>query len=80
MPACQIDFPGDARAIFELAHKLMTGSTGESVVAALQLQIGGADARRQHPNFREPLRHARRWPLSHFDQSVFQMYRQHSLV
>ena len=73
MAAGEIDFAGDARPVSKLTNEFMAGRSGESIVAALQLQIGGTDARHKHPNARKSLPDARRRLLPYFDSSVFQM-------
>src|SRR5215831_17017253 len=71
--AGKIDFAGDAladpsRCIFRvpcaprfghLAHKLVTGNARKAVVAALQLEVRGADSRSQHSYARKSSWHPR---------------------
>jgi hypothetical protein len=57
--ARRVDLADDALPL-PLAHKLMTGNSGEWIIAARQLEIGVADAREQHAH--ERLARRRHWP------------------
>ena len=51
----------------DLTYKFVTGSAGESVVAALEFEIRGADTREQKPDAREARRDARQGLIAKFD-------------
>ena len=60
VPARQVDFPDNAPAnqagavrLHHLAHEFVAGRAAEAVVAALQFEIGIADARHQQPDQRK---------------------------
>jgi hypothetical protein len=55
------------------AYEFVTRRAGESVVAALQFEVGGADPGGQHADAREPRRDARQGRAPNFYSSRFEM-------
>jgi hypothetical protein len=80
MPTGQIDFAYDAfpdprfvGGLRYLAHELVTGRTGESVVSALKFEIGGADSGREQANPGESLGYARQRLLANLHAPGFEV-------
>jgi hypothetical protein len=74
MPAGEVDFTDDALAnprfvggLGNLADEFVAGGAGESVVAALQLEVGGADAGGKQANAGETFGNARKGLLADLD-------------
>ncbi len=56
----------------------MAGGAGEAVVAALEFEVGIADAAAEQPDQGEAFGPGGTRLIAHFDASVFQMYGQHA--
>jgi hypothetical protein len=72
--------PGAVFSFGHLADKLMPGGSGETVVAALKFEIGGADARAKKTDSRKSMRNARQRPSLDLHASRLQMNRKHRLM
>ena len=62
------------------AYEFMTGRAGEAVVAALQLQIGIADAREQQTNQSEAFGTLGARRMANFDNARVEMDRDHAPI
>jgi hypothetical protein len=60
------------------AHEFMAGRAGEAVVAALEFQVGIADAAAEQADQGETRGPVRARLVAYFDASVFQVYGQHA--
>ena len=86
-PASQVDLADDAAAherarvrLHHLADELVSRRSAEAVVAALQFEIGVADARAQQPDQRVSRLPARLGPVPDFDETVLQVDGEHDTV
>ncbi len=71
--------PGRIFRIANLAHEFMARSAGESVVAALQFQVSGADSRSQQPDACEAFRNPRERLLANFYAACLKLHSDHGL-
>jgi len=63
----------------DLANEFVTWRARESVISALQLQVGGTDARGEQANSRKSLWHTRQRNVAKLDTAGFQMNSKHRL-
>jgi hypothetical protein len=70
-------YPTSLIGIRNLPDELVTRSAGESVIAALQLQVCRADSRGEQANTRKSLGHARQRRPSNLNAALFKMNGEH---
>ncbi len=87
MSTRQVDFAGYAASDplcaaagdgYHFAYEFVSGRAGESVVSALQFEIGGTDPRREQTDAGEALGYARERLAAHFDAAGFEMNGKHA--
>ena len=85
--AGEVDFAGDALAeerggigFGHFGDEFVAGGAGEAVVAALQFEIGIADAGGEQPEEGEPRGADGHGDLAGGDEAIFQMNGEHALI
>ena len=84
MAAGEVDFAHHAAAdkrgrvrLHDLADEFVSGNAAEAVIAALQLEVGVADASEQKPDQREAFGALRTGRRSNGDDAVFEIHGSH---